>query len=123
MDLDNKRCEKMVSFEEFPISSSNYIAGYRIVENKWFVYGLSVRARGLGGDIGAGLKGLLGGEIKQYVQMMEDSWDESIERCVVHAKELGANAIISMRLDSDSISQNMQEVLAYGTAVIIEKEG
>ena len=63
------------------------------------------------------------GEIKQYVQMMEDSRDESIERCVVHAKELGANAIISMRLDSDSISQNMQEVLAYGTAVIIEKEG
>ena len=112
----------MVSFEEFPISSSNYIAGYKIVENKGFVYGLTVRARGIGGDIGAGLKGLLGGEIKQYVQMMEDSREESIERCIDHAKELGANAIISMRLDSDSISQNMQEVLAYGTAVVIEKE-
>ena len=112
----------MVSFDEFPMASANYIAGYKIVENKGFVYGLTVRARGIGGDIGAGLKGLLGGEIKQYVQMMEDSREESIQRCIDHAKELGANAIISVRMDSDSISQNMQEVLCYGTAVVIEKE-
>ena len=108
----------MVSIEEFPIASSDHIPGYKIVEEKGFVYGLTVRARGIGGDIGAGLKGLLGGEIKQYVSMME----ESINRCIQHAKELGANAIITMRMDSDSISQNMQEVLAYGTAVVIEKE-
>lgn len=112
----------MVSIEEFPIASSDHIPGYKIIEEKGFVYGLTVRARGLGGDIGAGLKGLLGGEIKQYVSMMEDSREESIERCIQHAKELGANAIITMRLDSDSISQNMQEVLAYGTAVVIEKD-
>ena len=61
----------MVSMEEFPISSANFISGYKIVENKGFVYGLTVRARGIGGDIGAGLKGLLGGEIKQYVTMMK----------------------------------------------------
>ena len=102
--------------------SADYIAGYKVVEEKGFVYGLTVRARGIGGDIGAGLKGLLGGEIKQYVSMMEESRDESIKRCIDHAKELGANAIITMRMDSDSISQNMQEVLAYGTAVVIEKE-
>lgn len=112
----------MVSFEEFPISSANFISGYRIVENKGFVYGLTVRARGLGGDLGAGIKGLLGGEIKQYVTMMEESREESIQRCIEHAKQLGANAIISIRMDSDSISTNMQEVLAYGTAVVIEKE-
>jgi uncharacterized protein YbjQ (UPF0145 family) len=112
----------MVSMDEFPISSANYIAGYKIVENKGFVYGLTVRARGIGGDIGAGIKGLLGGEIKQYVHMMEESREESIQRCIDHARELGANAIISVRMDSDSISQNMQEVLTYGTAVIIEKE-
>ena len=112
----------MVSMEEFPISSANYIPGYKIVESKGFVYGLTVRARGLGGDIGAGLKGLLGGEIRQYVTMMEESREESIDRCIEHAKELGANAIISVRLDSDSIPQNMQEVLAYGTDVVIEKE-
>ncbi len=112
----------MVRIEEFPIASSDHIPGYKIVEEKGFVYGLTVRARGIGGDIGAGLKGLLGGEIKQYVSMMEESRDESIKRCIDHAKELGANAIITMRMDSDSISQNMQEVLAYGTAVVIEKE-
>lgn len=112
----------MVKFEEFPISSANYIPGYKVVEEKGFVYGLTVRARGVGGDIGAGIKGLFGGEIKQYVQMMEESREESIDRCIEHAKELGANAIISVRMDSDSISQNMQEVLAYGTAVVIEKE-
>ena len=112
----------MVNFEDFPISSANYIPGYKVIEEKGFVYGLTVRARGLGGDIGAGLKGLLGGEIKQYVQMMEDSREESIQRCIEHAKDLGANAIISVRMDSDSISQNMQEVLTYGTAVVIEKE-
>ncbi|MBE6494650.1 MAG: heavy metal-binding domain-containing protein [Methanosphaera stadtmanae] len=111
----------MVSKDEFLISSANFIPGYEIIEHKGFVYGLTVRARGLGGDITAGLKGMLGGEIKQYVTMMEDSRDESIERCISHAKELGANAIISIRMDSDSISQNMQEVLAYGTAVIVKK--
>lgn len=108
--------------DKFPMSSANYIAGYKIVENKGFVYGLTVRSRGVGGNIGAGLKSLGGGEIKQYVSMMEDSRQESIDRCIEHAKELGANAIISVRMDSDSISQSMQEVLTYGTAVIIEKE-
>ena len=88
----------MVSFEEFPISTSNYVPGYKVVEVKGFVYGLTVRARGLGGDIGAGLKGILGGEIKQYVTMMEDSRDESVQRCIEHAKDLGANAIISLRI-------------------------
>ena len=112
----------MVKIEDFPMSSANYISGYKVVECKGFVYGLTVRARGLGGDIGASLKGLLGGEVKQYVKMMEESREESIDRCIEHAKELGANAIISVRMDSDSISENMQEVLTYGPAVVIEKE-
>ena len=70
----------MVNFEKFPISSANYIAGYKVVENKGFVYGLTVRSRGIGGDIGAGVKSIFGGEIKQYVKMMEESRDESIEQ-------------------------------------------
>ncbi|MBQ6813256.1 MAG: heavy metal-binding domain-containing protein [Methanobrevibacter sp.] len=112
----------MVKIEEFPVSSANFIPGYKIVEIKGFVYGLTVRSRGAGGQIGAGVKSLFGGEIKQYVKMMEESRDESMTRCIEHAKELGANAIISVRLDSDSISNVMQEVLTYGTAVVIEKE-
>ena len=63
----------MVSVEEFPISTANDIPGFRIVETKGFIYGLTVRSRGAGGQIGAGIKSIFGGEIKQYVTMMEES--------------------------------------------------
>ncbi|MEJ8542524.1 heavy metal-binding domain-containing protein [Methanothermobacter wolfeii] len=102
--------------------TSNYVPGYRAVETLGFVYGLTVRSRGLGGQIGAGLRSIVGGEIKEYVQMMEHSRQEALDRMMDHARELGANAVISVRFDSDSISDIMQEILAYGTAVIIEPE-
>lgn len=112
----------MVSVDEFPISSANDIPGFKIVETKGFVYGLTVRSRGAGGQIGAGVKSLFGGEIRQYVSMMEDSRDEALERVIDHAKELGANAIVAIRFDSNEISNVMQEILVYGTAVVVEKE-
>lgn len=112
----------MVSVDEFPISSANDIPGFRIVETKGFIYGLTVRSRGAGGQIGAGVKSLFGGEIRQYVSMMEDSRDEALERAIDHAKELGANAIVAIRFDSNEISNVMQEILVYGTAVVVEKE-
>jgi uncharacterized protein YbjQ (UPF0145 family)/predicted nucleic acid-binding Zn ribbon protein len=102
--------------------TSNYVPGYRAVEVLGFVYGLTVRSRGLGGQIGAGLRSIVGGEIKEYVTMMEHSRQEALERMLDHARELGANAVISVRFDSDSISDIMQEILAYGTAVIVEPE-
>ncbi|MBM4240352.1 MAG: heavy metal-binding domain-containing protein [Euryarchaeota archaeon] len=111
---------------EFPddiiIVSSNYVPGYKTVEICGFVYGLTVRSRGLGGQIGAGIRSVFGGEIKEYVTMMEHSRNEALDRMVQHAKQMGANAVISARFDSDEISNVMQEILAYGTAVIIEKE-
>ncbi|MBR2558564.1 MAG: heavy metal-binding domain-containing protein [Methanobrevibacter sp.] len=112
----------MVSINEFPISTANNIPGYRIVETKGFVYGLTVRSRGAGGQIGAGIKSLFGGEIKQYVTMMEESRDEALQRVVQHAKELGANGIVAIRFDSNEISEVMQEILVYGTAVVVQKE-
>lgn len=112
----------MVSVEEFPISTANDIPGFKIVETKGFVYGLTVRSRGAGGQIGAGVKSLFGGEIKQYVTMMEESRDDALDRVIDHAKELGANAIIAIRFDSNEISNVMQEILVYGTAVVVEKE-
>lgn len=112
----------MVSVEEFAISTANDIPGYRIVETRGFVYGLTVRSRGAGGQIGAGVRSLFGGEIKEYVTMMEESRDEALERVISHAKELGANGIIAIRFDSNEISDVMQEILAYGTAVVVEKE-
>ena len=112
----------MVSVNEFPISTANNIPGFRIVETKGFIYGLSVRSTGAGGQIGASVKSIFGGEINQYVKMMEESRDEALERAISHAKELGANAIVAIRFDSNEISNVMQEILVYGTAVVVERE-
>jgi uncharacterized protein YbjQ (UPF0145 family) len=108
--------------DEFIVASSNYVPGYRAVETMGFVYGLTVRSRGLGGQIGAGIRSMFGGEIKEYVKMMEQSRDEALRRMIMHAESMGANAVISVRFDSNDISDIMQEILAYGTAVVVEKE-
>lgn len=107
---------------DFIIVSSNHAPGYEIVETCGFCYGLTVRSRGLGGQLGAGIRSMFGGEIKEYVKMMEESRDEAIYRMIAHAQEMGANAVISVRYDSDEISNVMQEILAYGTAVIVKKK-
>ncbi|MDI6724365.1 MAG: heavy metal-binding domain-containing protein [Methanobacterium sp.] len=104
--------------EDIIIVSSNYIPGYEIIETRGFCYGLTVRSRGVGGQIGAGLRSLVGGEIKEYVRMMEESRDQSLYRMIDHARQMGANAIISVRYDSNEVSNVMQEILAYGTAVV-----
>lgn len=108
--------------DEFIIVSSNYVPGYKAVETRGFVYGLTVRSRGLGGQIGAGIRSMFGGEIKEYVKMMEDSRDEALYRMIDHARSMGANAVVSVRFDSNDISEVMQEILAYGTAIVVEKE-
>lgn len=111
----------MVYVDEFIIVSSNYVPGYEIIKTKGFVYGLTVRSRNIGSQVGAGIRSVFGGEIKEYVKMMSDSRDEAIERVIEHAQDMGANAIISARFDSNDISNVMQEILVYGTAVIAEK--
>ncbi|WP_066070758.1 YbjQ family protein [Neobacillus soli] len=97
------------------------IEGYKVVEVKGAVFGLIVRSRGLGGDIMASLKGLVGGEIKQYTAMLEDSRKEALDRMIKNANQMGANAIVMMRYDSGEIGKNMSEIVAYGTAVVVEK--
>lgn len=106
---------------DFPISTANNIPGYEILETKGFVYGLTVRSRGVGGQISAGVRSLFGGEIKEYVKMMEDTREEALQRMLEHAREMGANGIIAARYDSNDISDVMQEILAYGTAVVVRK--
>jgi uncharacterized protein YbjQ (UPF0145 family) len=113
---------RMVSVEEFVIVSSNYVPGYEIIETKGFVYGLTVRSRGVGGQIGAGIRSMFGGEIKEYVSMMEETREEALRRAIQHAQDMGANAVISARYDSNDISDIMQEILVYGTAVVVRKE-
>lgn len=103
------------------VVTSEKIEGYRITEVKGPAFGLIVRSRGLGGDIMASLKGLVGGEIKQYTAMLEDSRKEAMDRLIRNAKEMGANAVIMTRFDSGQVGTNMGEIVAYGTAVIVEK--
>lgn len=103
------------------IVTTEQVANHRIVEVKGPVFGLTVRARGLGKDITAALKGLIGGEITQYTEMLEDARKQSLDRMVQNAQAMGANAVIMMRFDSGEIGQNMSEIVAYGTAVVLEK--
>jgi uncharacterized protein YbjQ (UPF0145 family) len=104
------------------IVTSEHIAGYRIAETKGQVFGLVVRSRGLGGNIMAGLRSLGGGEITEYTQMLEEARRHAIDRLVQNATEMGANAIVMMRFDSSEIGQTMSEIVAYGTAVVVQPE-
>ena len=102
------------------VVTTENIANHKIIEVKGPVFGLTVRARGLGKDIVASLKGLMGGEISQYTEMLEDARKQAMDRMVENAKVMDANAIVMMRFDSGEIGQNMSEIVAYGTAVIVE---
>ena len=104
------------------IVTSADIAGYRVVETKGEVFGLVVRSRGLGGNIMAGLRSLGGGEITEYTQLLEEARRHAIDRMVQNATAMGANAVVMMRFDSSEIGQTMSEIVAYGTAVVIQPE-
>ena len=104
------------------VVTTENIIGYKVNEVKGQAFGLIVRSRGLGGNIMAGLRSLVGGEIHEYTSMLEDARKQAIDRLVMNATAMGANAIVMMRFDSSEIGQTMSEVVAYGTAVIIEKE-
>ncbi len=87
------------------------------------VFGVVVRSRGLGGNIMAGLRSLGGGEITEYTQLLEEARRHAIDRMVQNATVMGANAIVRMQFDSSEIGQTMSEIVAYGTAVVIQPEG
>ncbi len=99
-----------------------YIPGFRIVRTIGVTYGLIVRSRGLGRNIVAGFRSLAGGEIKEYTQLLEQSRHEALQRLTEHARSLGANAVISVAFDTSEMSEIMTEILAYGTAVVVEPE-
>ncbi len=105
------------------ITTTENVPGYRIVDVKGEVFGLVVRSRGLGGNIVAGLRSLAGGEITEYTELLEEARRHAIDRMVQNATAMGANAIVMMRFDSSEIGQTMSEIVAYGTAVVLEREG
>ncbi len=101
------------------ISTTPYIAGYKVVETKGQVFGLVVRSRGVAGNLVAGLRSIVGGEIHEYTSLLEDTRRQAIDRMVQNATLVGANAVVSMRFDSSELAQTMSEIVAYGTAVVI----
>jgi uncharacterized protein YbjQ (UPF0145 family) len=104
------------------VVTTEEVAGHRIVETKGQVFGLVVRSRGLGGNIMAGLRSIGGGEIKEYTELLEDARRHAVDRMVTNATAMNANAIVRMMFDSSEIGQTMSEIVAYGTAVVIEPE-
>jgi uncharacterized protein YbjQ (UPF0145 family) len=95
------------------------VAGQRVVETKGQVFGVVVRSRGLGGNITAGLRSLMGGEIHEYTAMVEDARRQAIDRMSENATLMGANAVTRMMFDSTEMGETMTEIVAYGTAVVI----
>jgi len=104
------------------IVTTDEVTGYEITEMIGQVFGLVVRSRGLGGNIMAALRSLVGGEIVEYTEMLEDARRNALDRMVRNAAAMGANAIVRMQFDSSDLGQSMSEIVAYGTAVIIKKK-
>lgn len=100
--------------------NTEYIPGKRIVKVFGTIWGITVRSRGLGGNLVAGLRSLAGGEIKEYTKMLSDARNTAMERLQSAADQIGANAVINVRFDSSDIGQVMTEIVAYGTAVLVE---
>jgi uncharacterized protein YbjQ (UPF0145 family) len=104
------------------VVTTPYLAGHRVVESKGMVFGLVVRSRGLGGNLMASLRSIGGGEIHEYTQLLEDTRRQALDRLVQNAALMGATAVLSMRFDSSELSGTMSEIVAYGTAVVIEPD-
>ena len=102
------------------IVTSENVAGHRVKQSIGQVFGLVVRSRGIGGNVMAGLRSIVGGEITEYTQMLEEARRHATDRMVQNANAMGANAVIMMRFDSSEIGQTMSEIVAYGTAVVVE---
>ena len=103
------------------ITTSNTLEGYRITKHLGLVRGITVRSRSIFGNIAGGFQTLIGGKISIYVELCEKTREEAYQLMIQHANERGANAIINMRYDANEVMNGVTEVLAYGTAVVVEK--
>jgi uncharacterized protein YbjQ (UPF0145 family) len=104
------------------VATTERVAGYRTKQVLGQCFGVVVRSRGLGGNIMAGLRSIVGGEIHEYTQLLEEARRHAVDRLVTNATVMGANAVVMMRFDSAEIGQTMSEIVAYGTAVVLEPE-
>ena len=104
------------------VVSDDKIAGMRVVRTLGLVRGNTIRARHLGKDVMAVLRNIVGGEVSEYTKMMAEAREQALDRMVEEDEELGADAVISTRFATSMLMQGAAELLAYGTAVVIEEE-
>lgn len=105
------------------VTTANELPGHRIARNLGLVRGIVVRSRSIVGTIGASLQSLIGGNITLWSELCERTRGEAFEVMLRHASEIGANAVVAMRYDATDIAAGVTEVLAYGTAVVVERTG
>ncbi|HEX4480090.1 MAG TPA: YbjQ family protein [Rudaea sp.] len=102
------------------VTTAMELPGHRIVRNVGVVRGLTVRSRSVIGNIGAALQSLVGGNITLYAELCEKARDDAFTLMLEHAAKIGANAVVAMRYDANEVTDGITEVLAYGTAVVVE---
>ncbi|HON90825.1 MAG TPA: YbjQ family protein [Sedimentisphaerales bacterium] len=102
------------------LSTTDTIAGKTIVKHLGLVRGNTIRARHIGKDILAGLRNLVGGEVTEYTKLLAESREQALDRMLEEAKRLGANAIVGIRFSTSEVAVHAAEILAYGTAVLVE---
>jgi uncharacterized protein YbjQ (UPF0145 family) len=103
------------------ITTSTTLEGYKITKHLGVVRGITVRSRSVIGNFAGGIQSLFGGRLSVYVELCENAREEAYQLLIQHARAMGANAIINMRYDANEVMQGITEVLAYGTAVVVEK--
>lgn len=102
------------------LSNLEVVPGKRVAKHLGLVQGSTVRAKHVGKDLLAGLKNIVGGELKAYTELLQESREEALARMVKQAESVGANAVLNVRFATSSITQGAAELFAYGTAVVLE---
>ena len=102
------------------LSTTDEIAGKKIVKHLGLVRGNTIRARSVGRDILAGLRNIVGGEVTEYTKLMAESREQAMDRMIEHAQQLGGNAIVGLRFSTSEVMTHAAEILVYGTAVVVE---
>jgi uncharacterized protein YbjQ (UPF0145 family) len=108
------------AFGSFPVTTALGLQGMTIEQDLGLAFGLVVRSMGFVKSIGAGFKTLRQGEVTQYTELLEDSRRHAVDRMIENARLQGANAVVAMRFDSSEIGQQLTEIVAYGTAVVVK---
>ncbi len=105
------------------LSNLDHLPGWAISEHRGLVQGSTVQSKHIGRDIFAGLKNIVGGELKGYTELLNTARDESLHRMIAQAEAAGANAVLNVRFSTATITPGAAEILAYGTAVVVEPQG